>query len=163
MRYTPKRLWQLYQTPTGGKMMRYTAVSVISTVVSFTVLSIVFGALRLWSEVPDVFVANVVAGLCSYNLNRRWVWGRTGRSHLVKEVIPFWAMSLTGMAWSLLAAAEAHHLAIAHHLHHLVRTVLVLGANVGAWGSLWVIKFLVFNRVFGGKAKRAVPELVNLG
>lgn len=158
MSNTLGRLWPLYHTPTGKKMIRYTAVSVISTLVSFVVLTIVFGVLRLWTEVPSVLFANAVAGICSYYLNRRWAWGKTGRSHIVKEVIPFWAISLAGMALSLFAAAEAHDAAVAHHLHYLVRTELVLATNIGAWGSLWVLKFIVFNRVFKVAPEKVRPE-----
>lgn len=148
MARTPRDLWDRLSTPTGRKLLRYTAVSVSATVVSFTTLSMVFGVLRLWSEVPSVLFANAVAAVWSYNLNRRWAWGRSGRSHVLREVLPFAVMSFSGMALSTGAAAGAHHLAVAHQLGHLTRTALVLGANLAAWGSLWVVKFLVFNRLF---------------
>lgn len=147
---TPKDLWALLSTPIGRKLARYTAVSVSSTVVSFVTLTVVFGVLRLWSEVPSVLFANALAAVWSYNLNRRWAWGTGGRSRLLREVLPFAAMSFSGMALSTATAAGAHHLAVAEHLGHLTRTALVLGANLGAWGSLWVVKFLVFNRLFTG-------------
>lgn len=155
MARTPKDLWALLSTPTGRTLARYTAVSASATLVSFVTLSVVFGVLRLWSEVPSVLFANAVAAVWSYNLNRRWAWGRNGRSHLLREVLPFAVMSFSGMALSTAAAAGAHHLATTHHLGHLTRTALVLGANLGAWGSLWVVKFLVFNRLFSGRAASA--------
>jgi putative flippase GtrA len=157
------RLWRFYHTPAGRKMFRYTMVSVISTIVSFIVLTLVYGVLRLWSEVPDVLVANIVAGIVSYNLNRRWVWGKTGRSHWRKEVLPFWGMSLAGMVLSLFAAAEAHHIVKTHHLAHLPATVLVLGANMAAWGSLWIIKFFVFDRLFRSTRPEIPSELLDAG
>ncbi|MDE3087294.1 MAG: GtrA family protein [Acidobacteriota bacterium] len=156
MAWTPKELWDLLSTPAGRRLARYTAVSASATVVSFSTLTVVFGALRLWSEVPSVLFANAVAAVWSYNLNRRWAWGKTGRSHVVREVLPFAVMSLSGMALSTGAAAGAHHLAVSHHLGHLTRTALVLGANLAAWGSLWVVKFLVFNRLFSAPAATAL-------
>ena len=45
-------------------------------------------------------VANVVATVPSYVLNRRWVWGRGGRSHFWREVMPFWVLSFIGLAFS---------------------------------------------------------------
>jgi putative flippase GtrA len=142
------RLVRLYHTPSGKKMFRYTMVSVISTAVSASVLAIVYGALGLWTEVPSTVFANVVATVPSYYLNRNWAWGKNGRSHMVREVLPFWVASLAGIALSILAASEARHLGDVHHLHHFGRTVIVLGANFGAFGTLWVLKFLVFNRLF---------------
>jgi putative flippase GtrA len=150
------RLWRLYQTPRGKKLARYTMVSGISAGVSFVVLAIVYGALRLWSEVPSTLFANIVAGVPSYYLNRMWVWGKTGRSHLMKEVIPFWVMSITGILLSMLTASLARSFAETHHLRHLERTVLVLGANISAFGILWVLKFLILNRLF---AHEAAPSL----
>ena len=45
-------------------------------------------------------------------------------------------------------ATLAHNFADSHHLHHLARTVLVVGANVAAFGILWLLKFLILNRLF---------------
>jgi putative flippase GtrA len=132
------RLWRLGHTPSGRKMIRYTMVSVVSTVISNGMLFIVYGVLGLWSEVPSTIFANLSATGPAYYLNRHWAWGKSGRSHLVREVIPL----------SIVAAAEARHVSQVHHIHHFGRTVLVLGANIGAFGVLWVLKFLLFNRLF---------------
>lgn len=133
-------------------LYRYSAVSVVTTTVSFSALTVLYGVLHLWSEVPSVFVANLTAALVSYNLNRRWAWGKRGKSSVFTEMAPFLATSGAGMAFSLLAATGAHHVGVALGLHHAARTALVLGANLGAWGTLWFVKFLVFNRLFGQRA-----------
>ena len=148
MAATGLRLWRLYHTPSGKKMFRYAAVSVVSTIISFSLLGLFFGVFRLWSEVPDTVLANMIASVPAYYLNRTWSWGKTGRSHLTREVLPFWAMSIAGISLSILTASYAHHLSNAYHLHHFGRTVLVEGANTGAFGILWVLKFLLFNRLF---------------
>ena len=142
------RLLRLYQTPHGKKLFRYTMVSVISTIVSVGTLAIIYGALRLWSEVPSTVAANMVATIPSYYLNRNWAWGKSGRSHVTREVLPFWAMAVSGIVFSIFTASEARHVSEMHHLHHFGRTVLVLGANLAAFGILWVLKFLVFNKLF---------------
>ena len=143
------RLWRFYNTPAGKKMFRYTMVSVISTVVSTVVLLLVYGVFRVWTEVPSSLFANMVATVPSYYLNRSWAWGKTGRSHVRREIVPFWTLSIAGMLLSIVTESEARHIGIAHfQSHHLVRTVLVLGANFLAFGILWVLKFLAFNRLF---------------
>ena len=101
------RAWRFSRTPEGLKLIRYTAVSVISALTSLVVLTIVYGVLRLWSEVFSTLFANVVAGVPSYILNRRWVWGKSGRSHWWREILPFWVMSLTGIGFALLTATSA--------------------------------------------------------
>ena len=142
------RLWRFCQTPEGLKLVRYTLVSAISAFTSLVVLAVVYGVLRLWAEVYSTLFANVVAGIPSYLLNRQWVWGKSGRSHLWREIVPFWVMSLIGIGFALFTASLAHDFADSHHLHHLARTVLVVGANVAAFGILWLLKFIILNRLF---------------
>jgi putative flippase GtrA len=148
MKAAAVRLWRYCGTPEGLKVLRYTLVSVISALTSLVILTIVYGVLRLWGEVVSTLFANVMAGIPSYILNRRWVWGKSGRSHVWREILPFWVMSLTGIGFALYTASLAHNYADAHHLQHLARTVLVVGANVAAFGILWILKFLILNRLF---------------
>jgi putative flippase GtrA len=147
----PNRLRQLYDwlhTHEGRKIFRYTMVSVISTLVSLAVIGIVYGVLHTWTEVPSTIFGNAVATFPSYWLNRRWAWGKKGRSHFMKEVAPFWFMSALGIAFSIIGASVARHLGQTHHLHHLEQTVLVMAANVLSFAVFWVIKLLIFNKMF---------------
>lgn len=153
-----ERLTAIYQTPSGKKMIRYTMVSVVSTAVSLGVLGLVFGVVHLWSEVPSAIFANAVATIPSYYLNRQWAWGKSGRSHMFKEVLPFWLVSFAGLGLSTVAAALAHDFSVSHHLHHLTRTVVVLGANLGAYAILWIGKFLLFNQLFRHSATTAADD-----
>ncbi len=147
MRDTIDRLQRACQTPAAGRMFRYSMVSVITTGVSLGVLTIVFGLFH-WSEVPSAVFANCVATIPSYILNRRWVWKKSGRSHVLREMVPFWATSLAGIALSTVTASLAREFSQRHDLHHLASTVVVDGANLLAFGILWVVKFLIFNRLF---------------
>jgi putative flippase GtrA len=156
MRERIVRLWQFAHTPQGRKMLRYTMVSLISFVISVTLITITYGILRLGSEVVCTFVSNVLAGIPNYFLNRKWVWKKGGRSHLWREVVPFWALSITGILFALFTASLAQHFSNTHHLQHLARTVVVVGANVAAFGILWVLKFLIFNRLFAEIADKEV-------
>jgi putative flippase GtrA len=132
----------------GRKLIRYTAVSGISTVVSFFTLFIVFGVLKLWGEVTSTIFANLVATVPSYYLNRTWAWGKTGRSHVRKEVIPFACMSLLGIAVSIVGASVARHIGTEHHFTHAEQTLVVLIANLVSFGVFWIAKLLVFNKLF---------------
>ncbi len=129
-------------------MIKYSMVSVISALTSLVILTLVFGVLGLWTEAISALFANVMAGIPSYILNRRWVWGKTGRSHLWREIVPFFVMSFTGIGFALVMTTVAHNVADSHHLQHLARTVLVVGANVASFGILWFLKFLILNRLF---------------
>ncbi len=153
-----ERLWAWLHTHEGRKIFRYTMVSVISTAVSFVVLALVYGVLRLWTEVPSTVFANSVATFPSYWLNRQWAWGKTGRSHFVKEVIPFWTMSAIGIAFSIVGASVARHIGLKYQLDHLSLTIVVLVANVLSFGIFWVIKLLLFNRIFHVSELEEVEE-----
>lgn len=145
---TVTRLWDLYHTPNGKKMFRYLMVSVVSAGLTFLVLGIVFGVFQVWTEVPSTIFANMVVLVPNYYLNRTWVWGKTGRSHLRREVLPFWALSFSGILLSIVTAAEARHISVRHHLSHVEATALLLAVILASFGVLWVFKFLVFNRLF---------------
>jgi putative flippase GtrA len=143
-----RRVWDWLHTHEGQKLFRYTMVSAISTVVANVVLLVVYGVMRRWSEVPSAVFANAVATFPSYWLNRSWAWGKSGRSHLMKEVVPFWAMAAGGIAFAIFGAALARHVGISHHLHHVEQTALLVAANFASFGIFWVLKLMLFNRLF---------------
>ena len=111
---------------------------------------VVLGVL-VWTRAMPAVWANVVATLAgivpSFELNRRWVWGRTGRRSVAKEVVPFVALSATGLALSTLAVAVASRWAELHHLADGTRTVTVQAANLFAFGVVWVAQFVLLDRV----------------
>jgi putative flippase GtrA len=157
-----REIVEMARTPEGLKLLRYTAVSVISALTSLVLLTLIYGVFRLWGPLVSVLVANVLAGIPSYLLNRQWVWQKGGRSHLWREVLPFWIVSLTGIGFSLFAASVARNIADAHHLAHVPRTALVVGANVSAFAVVWILKFLLLNRVFAQIADHELgPEPVS--
>ena len=143
-----QRLYAWLHTHEGKKIFRYSMVSVISTVCSLFVIAIVYGVLHIWSEVPSTVFGNVVATFPSYWLNRKWAWGKHGRSHMFKEVLPFWFMAALGIAFSVIGASLARHVGIHNHLSHTEQTLLVLVANFLSFAIFWVVKLLVFNRMF---------------
>ncbi len=134
--------------PSSVKLFKYAGVSVISTVVSQITLILVFGVFHLMSEVPANILANVLATIPSYTLNRRWVWGNTGRSHFWREIAPFWALSFVGLAFSSLAVWLAGDFARSHDLSHPATALLVNAANLLSFAILWIVKFLIYNKLF---------------
>ncbi len=153
MRYGPAWWWRAARSPLGQKLIRYCLGSVVTTVISFTVLSVSYGVLHLWDAVADTLLANIVATVPGYWLNRTWTWGRTGRSDPWREVVPYWVLSLLGIAISMGTADLAGRLATSHHLPALAATALVDGANLVAWSGVFVGKYLLFDRMFRGVAE----------
>ena len=71
--------------------------------------------------------------------------GRRGRSHLWKEVVPFWALAFLGMALSTWAADFASILASYAAASHAAATAIVMTAALPTFGVLWIGKFAIFS------------------
>jgi len=143
-----ERLGQILRHPSSVKLYKYASVSIISTVISQVTLLLTFGVFHLMSEVPANVLANVVATPPSYYLNRKWVWGKGGKSHLWREVVPFWVLSFLGLALSSLAVWGAGSFARDHNLSHAATSLLVNMANLVSFGLLWIVKFVIYQRLF---------------
>ncbi len=128
------------------KLMRYAAVSAISTATSLVVLGVLVATNATGAGWANV-VATAVGTVPSFELNRRWVWNRTGHRSLVAEMGPFIGLSFAGLGLSTLAVSMAARWATTAGLGTTTRTLAVEAANVAAFGSLWVIQFVILDRV----------------
>ena len=141
---TPFGLRAKARTPTGQKLVKYTMVSIISVIIGQALLALAFGVFR-WSAVTSNLFAVGLSALPSYYLNRAWAWGKRGRSHFLKEVLPFWGMAFLGLLISTLFVQIAE--GRSDHLTHLVQTLVINGASIAAFGVLWVAKFVILNKL----------------
>jgi putative flippase GtrA len=133
-----KRRWDAVERLIGVKTARYTMVSAISVVVTQIVLAVLLYGIG-WSAALSNSVAVSIGALPSYALNRAWTWGKTGKNHLWKEVVPFWAMALLGLGFSTLLVHWASQMWEPDWVAML--------ANLAAFGILWVGKFFVLHFV----------------
>jgi putative flippase GtrA len=125
------------------KWFRYAAVSIIATATSLTILGVLVGLANApagWANV----CATAIGTIPSFELNRRWVWGREGKPSLSAEVGPFVVLAFI----ELLLSTAAVHLAStwAAHQPALQRTMVVEAASIATFGSLWILQFIVCDR-----------------
>lgn len=140
----------------GQKILKYSAVSVVSTLFSQATFILVFGVFGFTSRNSSI-TATVVGTVPSYYLNRNWAWGKSGRSHLLKEVIPFWVLAFVGLVFSTWGVDFTKaHTDMVHS--HVLRTATLAGAYLASFGILWVGKFLIFNRFLFVAHDQAEPE-----
>ncbi len=132
----------------GKKIIRFTTTSIISTLISETLILFLYGFRIVPGAIQATLIGNVAAMAPAYHLNRRWAWGKRGRSKITSEVAPFLAMSFSGTLVALLGATYARHLVHEHHWAHLVNTAVVGGTNIASFGVFWILKMLLFNRIF---------------
>ena len=129
------------------RLSRYAMASVITTVLSLGLLGLFYGVLRISSAAWCNLYATAITTIPSYYLNRAWAWGKTGRSHLTKEIIPFWTIAI---ASALISTFFVHfaNLGAQHLTHsHEVLTLVVEATNFLTYAVLWVSKFVLFNKV----------------
>jgi putative flippase GtrA len=113
-------------------------------VLSLTVLVL----LAVVGRVP-AGTANVIAVCCaifpSYFLNRRYVWHRRDHHRVMREVAPFWALSLLGLAISTVAVAHVD--VLTHAWSRGLRAIALPAANLSVFGLLWIAQFVILDRV----------------
>lgn len=147
MRRAVRRLRTILATDGGRRILRYLVTSVVNVGVAELVLAFAFGGLG-WSTGPSALLAAAVAALPAYWLSRRWVWGRTGRSHLRNEVLPFWTMAVLGLGITMWAVGVGQRRSIDMGLGRLGQTVVVMASALVASGFVFVIRFVLLNRIF---------------
>jgi len=129
-----------------AQLVRYAAVSAISTSVSLTILGTLVATRAVTAGWANV-IATAVATVPSFELNRRWVWAKRGRRSLLGETAPYFALTFAGLGLSTLAVSTAAGAASAHHLGTAGRTVVAMCANLTGFGTVWIVQYLVLDRV----------------
>lgn len=80
-------------------------------------------------------LAVVIAALPAYFISRRWVWRKVAGHSVSREVVPFWMMNLVGLLLSSLFVWLVGLISDS--------AVLLVAANVFAFGILWLAKFML--------------------
>lgn len=146
----PAALMERVRSEQGRRALRYSAVSVVNVPLGQGILFLgqhAFGWSPRWAN----FVAVMVTAIPAYLLNRYWVWGRKDHNRLLHEVIPFWLIALLGLVLSDMAVRWVTE-----------RTDWPPAANVAsisAFGVLWILKYLLLDRVLFGRGHHHPPEL----
>jgi putative flippase GtrA len=137
------------------QLIRYGSVSAISTTISLVILGILVGLVgvaAVWANV----IATSIATVPSFELNRRWVWAQDGKRSLLRQAAPYFLLSFAGLVISTFAV----HLAstATSSSTRLVHTAAVELANVAAYGALWIIQFVLCDRIlFRAPPGEAIP------
>ena len=146
------RLRALLKGPHGRRLVKFAAVSVVSTLCTQVVFAVAYDAVSLGTAIECNVLATAVSTLPAYWLNRTWTWGKRGRSHLGREVLPFWVISFVGLVLSTVAVGLAAHNANGLFASHIARRVFVQSANIATYALIWVARYVIFNRfLFGEK------------
>jgi len=124
---------------------KYMAVSVVNVVIGQTLL-LVFNLGLHWYEPLANAVSVCISAVPAYYLSRRWVWGRSGKSHFRTEVLPFWIFIAIGLVFSTAMVALATH--VAGNGSGLIHKFLPNIVNAASFFILWVLRFFLFDKLF---------------
>jgi len=144
MDVSPRGVVAFSRTTGGRRLIKYSAVSLVSVAVSEIAL---LTALHFFTATWSNIIAVAVGTIPSYELNRSWVWGKSGKSHLWKEVVPFWSMSFLGLVLSTLAVKLVSVYVIGHEPAALGEKLVIMLTNLSAFGVLWIAKFVIINKL----------------
>lgn len=140
-----------------GKVARYGAGSVVATVCSQATFLLVYGPLGASTTVSSV-LAWFAGAIPNYWINRRWAWGRRGRPSLRKELLPYAAIVLGTLLLAILATATVAHVLDGTSVSRGARTFLVSGTYFMVYAVMFVVRFVLFDRLFTGRKKALGAE-----
>ena len=149
----PAAIANRLRTRFGKQFSRFALVAVMSLAASELALSISYlaGATSGLSGL----IGWLTGAAVSYVLSR-WAWRRKGKPNLLKETLPFWAISIGTAAVLSTTTHFAGHFAKTHHLAQIDALLVVESAFLVANFVTFMTRFLIFHYVLfadrGGKA-----------
>lgn len=155
-RMLPGSLRRRLRTNTGNRFMRFVPVSLAAVAASQLTLATLVGITRMSAGIAAV-IASMAGAAVSYILSR-WAWERKGRPHVLKETLPFWAVSVS--AWTVLGVVShyASVWAVSMGLSHWQRVAVVNAAYLLANCVTFVSRFAIFHYVlFADRGSRVSP------
>jgi putative flippase GtrA len=153
----PAAVRRKLRTEPGMRFMRFVPVSLAALASSQITLALLVGVARM-SAGTSAFVASIVGAAVSYVLSR-WAWERKGKPDLLRETLPFWAVSV--VAWIFLSFVSHEASMWSRHMghSHWEHVAVVNGAYFIANCITFVTRFAIFHYVLfakrGDKAKAA--------
>ena len=68
----------------------------------------------------------------------------------MREVLPFWVLAFCGLALSTVTVGIADSWASQLHLVPFLHTAAILAGHLGGFGILWIVQFVLLDRVLFG-------------
>jgi putative flippase GtrA len=133
------------------RLWKYGSVSVISTSLTWVLLFLFYHTFALFSAIWCNVLATSITTVPAYYLNRTWTFGKSGKSHMWKEVVPFWTIAFASLALSTVAVGLAAHnadhvISKTSHNASLYKSLLIVGANAVTYGCIWIVKFVLYKK-----------------
>ena len=148
MNLTPAGLLAHARSDAGRRAIRYSMCSAVG-VVGTQILLFLFLHVFEWKPVLSNFVAVTLMSVPVFMLNKYWVWGKRGRAHMRREVIPFWLFTVAGWFLSTLMVILVVNVTSTDANPDGNKLAVQL-ANIAGFGVLWILKYLFLDRIMFG-------------
>jgi putative flippase GtrA len=128
----------------AGTFVRYGAGSVVALGCSELVLVGSYAVLGAGARTAAI-LAWLAGAIPNYILNRRWAWRRSGRAALLRETLPYWAITLGTAALAVLATGVADGWVRREVVGRGEQSILLAAVYLASYGVIFVIKFVLFD------------------
>jgi putative flippase GtrA len=135
------------------RLTQFLVGSGVSTGVSQVVLIGCYGLLH--ASAPVATVAAFVAGaIPNFLINWFWTWARSGKPSLVKDLLPYFSITIAGGLLATALTTWADDL-VEPHLHsHGIRTLVVAVVYLGSYALFFLLKFFLLDRLMATRGAR---------
>jgi putative flippase GtrA len=147
---------RLYRTTVGKRFSRFVLVAAAALAASQLTLTLLIGVVGMSPGLAGG-VAAVAGALVSYVLSR-WAWERKGKPDLLRETLPFWAVSVG--AWIVLGFASHFSSVWANsmNLEHWERVAFIDVAYFVANCLTFATRFVIFHYFLFADRGSKVPQ-----
>jgi len=145
LRSLPAPVRRKLRGETGRRFVRFVLVALAAVISSQLALVVFLDAAHIGAGTSGVLAA-IVGAAVSYVLSR-WAWERKGKPHVLKEVLPFWIVSVA--AWIVLGLATklGVHFAGSQPRGDLDWHLVVNGTYLAANVLTFLARFVIFHYV----------------
>lgn len=141
------------RSPLARVFSRFAAGSAVAAGCSWLAILLLFGVLGASAAVSGA-LAFLAGAIPNFVLQRYWTWKRSGRIGLRAELLPYVAViAFNGLVATGVTAGADRIIASAVD-SHAARTVLLTAAFTVTYLLLFVVKFVLLDRLVFGAATR---------
>ncbi|MBO0691546.1 MAG: GtrA family protein [Acidimicrobiaceae bacterium] len=146
----PQSLRRRLQSSAGRRLLRFAPAAILALAASQITYFLFVNVFHATGRVSG-FAGWFAGATVSYGVSR-WAWERRGRPQLLKETLPFIAVSLCVGGVLTEVSHVAYHEAQRLNLHGVKFGLFVQGLYISANVVTFLIRFLLFNYViFAGR------------
>jgi putative flippase GtrA len=148
-------LWARARSRLGIRFTRFAVAAIAALAASEITLTVCIGLADLTAGISAV-ISWFAGAVTSYVLSR-WAWERKGKPSLLKETLPFWAVSAVVIVVLTVSTKFGNRLAVSWHLTGAAQVLLVDAVYLVANCFTFVMRFLIFHYVLFAERSAGTP------